>query len=183
MMATAEKIREIVEMCIFIAPQPCTLEQLHKVFEGKIPKDELKAIADELVDSTREKAVMVVEVAAGYQMQTNPAYAEYARRLMGDAKENALSKAAMETLSIIAYKQPVNQAEIDAIRGKNSTGVLVTLVDKGLIKMLGRAKDPGRAYLYGTTKEFLKYLRLNSLADLPPVEVFSPEQESGGMTR
>lgn len=172
MMTTAERVRDIVEMCIFISTEPCTIDQLYKAFDGEVPKEELKAAADELVESTKEKAVMVVPIAGGYQMRSNPAYAEYARRLLGEKKENTLSAAAMETLSIIAYKQPITQAEIESLRNKNSTGVLVTLMEKNLVKIMGRAKDPGRAYLYGTTKEFLKLFGLNALTDMPPVNEY-----------
>ena len=170
MTAVLTRVREIVEMCIFLSKEPCTAEQLQKAFEGEVPIEDLKAAADTLVEDTKDKAVMVVEIACGYQMRTNPAYAEYAKRFLGSGKETSLSGAALETLSIVAYKQPVSQAEIEAIRGKNSTGVLVTLLEKNLIKVMGRSKDSGRAYIYGTTKEFLKCFGLNSLADLPPMD-------------
>jgi segregation and condensation protein B len=172
MTVVSTRTREIVEMCIFLSKEPCTAEQLQKAFEGEVPIEDLKAAADELVEATRGKSVMVVEIAGGYQMRTNPAHVEYAKRFLGSGKETALSGAALETLSIIAYKQPVSQAEIEAIRGKNSTGVLVTLLEKNLIKVMGRSKDSGRAYIYGTTREFLKYFGLASLADLPPQEAF-----------
>lgn len=170
MMATAERVREIVEMLIFVSPEPCALERMHKAFDGAVPMEELRSAADELVESTREKAVMVVGIAGGYQMRSNPAYADYARRLLKDARENSLSSAAMEALAVVAYKQPVTMAEIEAIRGKNCTGVIVTLMERNLVKVMGRSKDPGRAHIYGTTREFLKYMGLNSLADLPHPE-------------
>ena len=105
-------------------------------------------------------------------MRSNPVYADYACRLIGEKKKITLSASAMEALAIIAYKQPITQADIESLRGKNSTGVLVTLMEKNLIKIMGRTKDSGHAYLYGTTKEFLKLFGINALTDMPTVDDF-----------
>ena len=153
---------------------------MHKAFNCEVPKEALQAAADELVEAAKDKTVMVVAIAGGYQMRSNPVYADYARRLLGERKENTLSAAAMEALAIIAYKQPITQADIESLRGKNSTGVLATLMEKNLIKIMGRAKDPGHAYLYGTTKEFLKLFGINALTDMPKI-IDAKEYEESGM--
>ncbi len=113
----------------------------------------------------------IVRIAGGYQMATRPSLAEgIARLLAAPGQKSRLSKPALETLAIIAYQQPVTQAEIEAVRGVNADGVLKTLTERGLIQETGRKEVPGRPFLYGTTPDFLHYFGLNTLDDLPPLE-------------
>lgn len=126
--------------------------------------EELKA------DYTKEsRGIDLVEVAGVYQLTTKRDHAEYFKRLVQSPTTSTLSQAALETLAIIAYKQPITRAEIEEIRGVKTERPLTTLMSKSLIKEVGRAEGTGRAYLYGTTKDFLEYFGLKTLEELPPL--------------
>ena len=126
--------------------------------------EELKA------DYTKEsRGIDLVEVAGVYQLTTKRDHAEYFKRLVESPTTSTLSQAALETLAIIAYKQPITRAEIEEIRGVKTERPLTTLMSKSLIKEVGRAEGTGRAYLYGTTKDFLEYFGLKTLEELPPL--------------
>ncbi len=128
---------------------------------------------DELAtDYLKISALEIRHVAEGYQIATKPEYSEYVRRLYRERTALRLSPAALETLAIIAYRQPVTKAEIEETRGVDCSGVLETLLEKKLIKIVSRKEVIGRPLLYGTTQEFLKYFGLTSLSDLPPLEQF-----------
>src|SRR3989338_9017752 len=114
----------------------------------------------------------VVEIAGGYQMLSSPAYVSYIRDFYKTKHKEKLSKPALETLAIIAYKQPVTRTDVELIRGVNSDGVIAHLLTKELVKPVGRKDVPGRQFLYGTTRQFLEYFGLKSLEDLPPLEAF-----------
>jgi segregation and condensation protein B len=132
---------------------------------------EIKELFEDLRSeySARNSAIMVVEIAGGYQMVTDPDLAPWVRRLKNINQASKLSQASLETLAIVAYKQPITKIEIDQLRGVNSEGALRGLLDKRLIKILGKKDVPGRPFLYGTSREFLQYFGLNSLVELPPI--------------
>ena len=117
--------------------------------------------------------MVVVEIAGGWQMLSNSHVAAYIRAFYKTKTKEKLSRPALESLAIIAYKQPVGRAEVEVIRGVNSDGTIAHLLNKGLIKIIGRKEVPGRPFLYGTTKEFLEYFGLKSLEDLPKIEEFN----------
>ena len=117
--------------------------------------------------------MVVVEIAGGFQMLSNSNAAPYIREFYKTKTKEKLSRPALESLAIIAYKQPVGRAEVEVIRGVNSDGTIAHLLNKGLIKITGRKEVPGRPFLYGTTKEFLEYFGLKSLEDLPKIEEFN----------
>lgn len=174
-------IKGVVETLLFTSEKPVTLEQIKEVLEG-IDVQDIRTIIDELQRAydERKSGMSIVEIAGGYQMLTNPLYAGYVKKFYHSTHKEKLSKPALETLAIIAYKQPVSRLDIELIRGVNSDGVTTHLFSKGLIKIVGRKDVPGRPYLYGTTKEFLEYFGLKSLEDLPKLEDFSSLQEPGG---
>lgn len=162
--------RSIIENILFIADSPITIEKIGEVFNGEMNKAEIKGILDELKADYNGRGVQLVEIAEGYQICTRPEYAEWIKKFYKIDKGSKLSHASLETLSIIAYKQPITRIEMEEIRGVDSGGVVKTLSEKNLIKNMGRKKVPGRPMMYGTTRKFLEYFGLKSLTDLPTLE-------------
>lgn len=167
----AEYVKGILEAILFTSDKPVTLDQFVESIET-ISRQEAKQALTELSDEyiENERGIMIVEIAGGYQMLSNPGFATYLREFYKTKVKEKLSRPALETLAIIAYKQPVSRADIELIRGVNSDGVVNHLLSKGLIKITGRKEIPGRPYIYGTTKLFLEYFGLKSLKDLPALE-------------
>ncbi|NRD80625.1 SMC-Scp complex subunit ScpB [Bacillus sp. BRMEA1] len=159
----------ILESLLFAAgDEGLSLKQIAEVMEV----DELKAseiISDLIRDynQNENRGIILVELAGTYQLATKKENANYLKKLVDSPNTSTLSQAALETLAIIAYKQPITRAEIEEIRGVKTERPLHTLIAKALIKEIGRAEGAGRAYLYGTTKEFLDYFGLKSLDELP----------------
>jgi segregation and condensation protein B len=159
----------ILESLLFAAgDEGLSLKQIAEVMEV----DELKA--NEIIEDLRReyskndsRGIMMVQLAGTYQLATKKENANYLKKLVDSPNTSTLSQAALETLAIIAYKQPITRAEIEEIRGVKTERPLHTLMAKALIKEIGRAEGTGRAYLYGTTKEFLDYFGLKSLDELP----------------
>ena len=167
-------LRGIVEALLFTSEKPVMLEQLKETIDGASLSDIREIIALLTKEyAERKSGIVITEIAGGYQMLTNPDYAMYLKKFYRTRHKEKLSKPALETLAIIAYKQPVSRMDIELIRGVNSDGVVVNLIEKELIKITGRKEVPGRPYVYGTTKQFLEYFGLKSLEDLPKLEDFS----------
>jgi segregation and condensation protein B len=167
------ELKAIVEALIFASPEPITLKTLVKLLDPE-PKDEVAAAVEALKkDYERPGGLQIVDVAGGYQIVTRPELHEWVRRLFHERTTQKLSVAALETLAVIAYKQPVTGPEIAEIRGVNTAGVVGTLMERKLIKIVGRKQVVGRPFLYGTTREFLERFGLNDLSDLPKVEDMS----------
>ena len=170
----AEDLRElqaIVEALIFAAPEPLTLKTLVKLLDGDPPEHVAEALAAVRGDwAQREGGLRLVEVAGGYQIVTRPELSEWVRRLFHEHSSQRLSVQALETLAVVAYRQPITAPEIAEIRGVNTSGVLGTLVERRLVKVTGRKAVVGRPFLYATTREFLDRFGLKDLADLPRVE-------------
>ncbi len=158
----------IIEALLFASDQPVSAGKLRGCIEtdDEVPVAE---IVDQLNDwyAQQERAFFIMEVAGGYQLVTRKEFEPYVKKLYVNASRMRLSQAALEALAIIAYKQPVSRPEIDDIRGVNSDSVVRTLLERDLIRVKGRAEQPGRPLLYGTSDEFLRYFGLNSLDDLP----------------
>ena len=168
--AEASGLVGIVEALIFASPDPITLKQLCKVLDSE-PKEEVAAAVDELRRRyVSSGGLQLVEVANGYQIVTRPELHEWVRRLFHERTTQKLSVQALETLAVIAYKQPITAMEITEIRGVNTTGVVGTLLERGLVKIAGRKQVVGRPFLYATTREFLDRFGLKDLTDLPKVE-------------
>jgi len=170
----SEYLKPIVEALIFASPEPVTRKTLYKLLDAEPREDVDAALAAVKVDYERPGGLQLVEVAGGYQIVTRPELHEWVRKLFHERTSQKLSVQALETLAVIAYKQPVTSAEIAEIRGVSSSGgVLSTLADRHLIKTVGRKQVVGRPFMYATTREFLERFGLNDLSDLPKVEEMS----------
>ncbi len=167
------QIKNIIEAMLFVSDKPLFLSEIKSVLEGPGP-DEIKEVIAELAGEfeTQGRALRVKEMAGGYQIVTDPVLAPWLKKLYKTAGADRLSGPSLETLAIIAYKQPASKPEIEAIRGVNVDGVLKTLVEKNLVKIMGRRETVGRPIIYGTTQDFLQYFGLNSLEELPRLEEF-----------
>ncbi len=166
-----------IEAVLTVAMEPVTTQLLAELLE----------VAPERVDDlcrglardyeTEERGFELVRVAGGYRIQSHPAYRNYVERFILDDAPRRLSPAALETLAIVAYKQPISRGQIGAIRGVNPEGVMRVLVERGYVAPVGHDSGPGQAVLFGTTPFFLERLGIDSLADLPPLEHFVPDAE------
>lgn len=161
-------LKALIESLIFVSQEPVTLAQLGAVVEG-VPAAEIEAAVDELIRDSEadDRGVHIIRAGGGWIFSTKPAHDREVRRLLQIERKNRLSSAGLETLAAIAYRQPVTQSEISAIRGVDSTGALKTLLEKKLVKIVGRKKAPGNPLVYRTSDEFLLYLGLDSLDGLP----------------
>lgn len=164
------QLKAVIEALVFASPDPLTPRMLYRLLNDEPKEDVLAALKAVQADYVDRGGLHMAEVAGGVQITTRPEYHEWVRRLFHERSANKLSVAALETLSVIAYKQPVTAAEIGEIRSVNTSGVLSTLLERHLIKIVGRKNVIGRPFLYGTTKEFLIRFGLNDLGDLPKIE-------------
>ena len=165
-----EELRSIVESLLFVAEGPLTIQRLGEVLED-VEKDDIRTVAEELrteLENNR-RGVRLVEVAGGYQLRTAKVNAEWVKKLLG-GRPARMGRATLETLAIIAYRQPITRAEIEAIRGVDVDGVINTLLDRSLIRAVARKDVPGRPFLYGTTTEFLQLFNLKDLTHLPTLK-------------
>jgi segregation and condensation protein B len=167
--ATAE-LKAIVEALIFASPEPLTPKALYKLLETEPKEDVAAAIAALKRDYERPGGLQLVDVAGGFQIVTRPDLHEWVRRLFHERSTQKLTAQALETLAVIAYRQPITSLEITEVRGVNTSGVLNTLLERHLIKIVGRKQVVGRPFLYATTKDFLIRFGLNDLNDLPKIE-------------
>lgn len=179
---TGISLKNIIEGLLFVADEPLTLEKLAQAFEEEIPQDRLAKAIDELLNEYEEmgRAFVLKPVAGGFQFRTRPEISSYALRLKKKSPAR-LSRAALETLAIVAYRQPVLRVEVEKIRGVDAGGMIKLLLEKELIRMVGRKELPGRPILYGTTKKFLATFDLPNLEALPSMEEMeslSQENES-----
>ncbi|MEQ1908158.1 MAG: SMC-Scp complex subunit ScpB [Vicinamibacterales bacterium] len=166
----AAEVKSIVEALIFASPDPLTPKALLKLLDNE-PKEDVLAALDELkVDYERPGGLQLVEVAGGFQIVTRADLNEWVRRLFHERSTQKLSVQALESLAVIAYRQPITAIEITEIRGVNTSGVLNTLLERHLVKIVGRKQVVGRPFMYATTKEFLIRFGLKDLTDLPKVE-------------
>jgi segregation and condensation protein B len=164
------ELKAIVEALVFASPEPITPKMLYKLLASE-PKEDVSAAINELrVDYQNRPGLQWVEVAGGYQITTRPELHEWVRRLFHERTTQKLSVQALETLAVIAYRQPVTALEVTEIRGVNTSGVLTTLLERHLIKIVGRKNVVGRPFMYATTKEFLIRFGLKDLGDLPKIE-------------
>jgi segregation and condensation protein B len=166
----SSQLKAIIEALIFASPEPLTPKMLFKLLNDEPKEDVTAAIEGLRQDWEQRGGLHLVEVAGGYQITTRPELHDWVRRMFHERTTQKLSVAALETLAVIAYKQPITTAEIGEIRGVNASGVLSTLMERHLIKIVGRKNVIGRPFMYGTTKEFLIRFGLKDLNDLPKVE-------------
>lgn len=180
----------IIEALIFGSDEPLTAKQIVSIISSSEGTElRMRITEDEVLQHIRElnaqyvqagRAFRIIHVAGGYQFATMPEYADWLGKMVKEKAKRKLSPAALETLAVIAYKQPVTKPEIEAIRGVGADYVISTLLERGLITIVGRAATPGRPLLYGTTQDFLKHFGINDLADLPkPREIDEIMREPG----
>ncbi|OLE66642.1 MAG: SMC-Scp complex subunit ScpB [Acidobacteria bacterium 13_1_20CM_2_68_7] len=176
-----ERLRAIVEALVFAAEEPLTLDDLIDLFPAA-GREILQTALDGVRSACEpeERGLTVQRVAGGYRMATKPELGEWVRALFRSRNRRRLTSQALETLAIIAYRQPITTPEIQAIRGADPTSVLEALLDKKLVRVLGRKKVVGKPLLYGTTREFLAHFGLNSLEDLPDIAEFGMRDPGAG---
>jgi segregation and condensation protein B len=165
-----EAIKSVIESLLFVAEAPLTIQRLGEVLEG-VAKEEIRSTLDELhaeLEANR-RGIRLVEVAGGYQLRTAKANADWVKKFLG-GRPARMGRATLETLAIIAYRQPITRAEIEAIRGVDVDGVVNTLLERSLIRAVARKDVPGRPFLYGTTPEFLQLFNLKDLSQLPTLK-------------
>ncbi|MBT3367630.1 MAG: SMC-Scp complex subunit ScpB [Nitrospina sp.] len=172
-----EELKSVVENVLLAADQPINANELSKIFLDGTDKDELHSILEELKEEYNSRNLQVVEVADGYQLCTRHEYNDFIRKYLKLDRSTRLSQPSLDTLSIIAYKQPLTRQEVDDIRGVDSSGVMKTLLEKKVIGPAGRKKVPGRPIMYRTTQKFLEYFGLKDLSDLPTLEDLREEIE------
>ncbi len=165
-----EEAKGIVENILFIADAPIAADRFVALFNGEFTREETNALIEEVQKDYENRSLQVVEVAEGWRLQTRPEYAQWITGFYKMEKGQKLSRASLEVLAIIAYRQPITRAEIDQIRGVDSGGVLRGLVEKNLVKTMGRRKAPGRPMMYGTTSRFMEHFGLARLTDLPTLD-------------
>lgn len=170
---TENNLNSTIEALLFASEKPLTVEQVKKVL-GNLGTDQIREALTELKAEYEQnsRGIRITEIAGGFQMTTSPDLAFFLKKLYKERRLERLSKPALETLAIIAYKQPLTKAEVQTLRNVNVDGVIKTLLDKDLIRISGRKKSPGRPHVFGTTRQFLEYFGLKSLEDLPKMEEF-----------
>jgi segregation and condensation protein B len=165
-----EDVKSILESLLLVADGPQSVQRLSEVLEG-MDKGTIESALKELQSEleTQNRGIRLAEVAGGYQLRTPKANADWVKKFLG-GRPARMGKATLETLAIIAYRQPITRAEIEAIRGVDVDGVIATLLERNLIRAVARKDVPGRPFLYGTTPEFLQLFNLQDLSHLPTLK-------------
>jgi len=166
------ELKAVVESLIFVSESPLRAERISETID--VEKSRVQAVLKELIEEygRQRRGFVLEEIAGGYQFRTRPEHVEWVRRL-NKTRPFRFSRAALETLAIIAYRQPITRAEIEFLRGVDSGGVVKTLLDRHLVRILGKKDIPGRPMIYGTTKDFLELFGLRDLSALPTLKEFS----------
>ncbi len=167
-----DNVKAVIEALLFSSDRPLLLEQMKHVLG--LDTNQIRLILEELRLEYENscRGMRVIEVAGGFQMTTAADFAPFLKKLYKERRAERLSKPALETLAIIAYKQPVTRLEIESLRSVNIDGVMRSLVEKNLIRISGRKKAPGRPHVFGTTRQFMEHFGLKTLEDLPKMEEF-----------
>lgn len=167
-------LKSVIEALLFVSEKPLTIERIKNVLDN-LDSAQIRALIEELKSEYEksERGLRIFEVAGGFQIITAPSFAPFLKKFFKERHTEKLSKPALETLAIIAYKQPLTRLEIELLRNVNVDGVMKSLLEKNLIRISGRKKAPGRPIVYGTTRQFLEYFGLKSLEELPKMEEFS----------
>lgn len=172
---TAKQLKQLIEACIFSSEQPVSIEKLKQtvLLNVKVNKQAIKQILDEIEDDYSQRGVILVKLASGYRFQAAGHLGEQLGK-MWQERPTKYSRALLETLALIAYKQPITRGEIENVRGVSvSSNIMRTLIERGWVKAVGHKEVPGRPSLYGTTNSFLDYFSMESLSQLP--ELIEPE--------
>ena len=170
-----EQKKALLEALLFVSGAPLTLKDLQKA--TGLSTGEIGFLMNELMAEYRKRTggVLLAEVAEGFQMVSNPEFSDWVRKLTSSIPQK-LSMAALETLAIIAYRQPITKAELEQLRGVNSDGVVKSLIERRFIRIVGKKEAPGRPLLYGTTREFLQHFGLKDLSELPTMRELNPDE-------
>jgi len=174
-----EEIKAIIENILLAADQPVSETQFKNLLGSEVERVSFKSILEELMDEYSSRNLQILQVAEGYQLCTRHDYSGWVRKFLKFDKTTKLSQPSLDTLAIIAYKQPLTKAEVEEIRGVDSSGVVRTLLEKKVISPGGRKKVPGRPIMYRTTRKFLEYFGLRDLSDLPTLEDFKESELEG----
>jgi len=176
-------MKKIIEALLFVSQGPLKVEEIQGVLEVN-SAEEITAVIKELKNeySSRQSPIEIIELAGGWQMATKKEFASYIKKMYKRETTIKLSNSALETLAIIAYKQPVTRSEIEAIRGVESSGVIRTLIEKNIVRICGKKDTVGSPVLYGTTQQFLVYFGLKSADDLPSLEEIAIEEEGNELS-
>lgn len=172
-----KQLKAIIENLLLVSDHPLTLDKLMKVFDAEIVKEEIRSALKELMEDYSDRGLQIQEVAEGYQLCTRIECSPWIKKFYSLDKTSKLSRAALDTLSIIAYKQPITRAEIEDIRGVDSGGVVKTLFEKKLLRLMGRKQVLGRPVLYGTSRKFLEYFGLRNISELPTLKEFAEKED------
>ncbi|WP_136513568.1 SMC-Scp complex subunit ScpB [Geomonas edaphica] len=167
---SAKSLKSIVESILFIHDQPLTLDRLASILE-EFERADLRAALDELIEEYEQaqRGIVLIQVAGGYQLRSRPEHGDYVRRL-NKTKGVKFSQSALETLAIVAYRQPITRAEVEYLRGVDSGGVMKSLLEKKLLRIMGKKDVPGKPLIYGTSREFLELFGLKDLNQLPTLK-------------
>lgn len=174
----ASEIRSTIEAVLFVADEPVSSSELATLLE--VPVTEVERHLEELqaAHDDEGRGIVLRRAAGGWRFTTNPAAALYLERFVAENRNPRITQAALETLAIVAYRQPISRGQVAEIRGVSSESVVKTLIARGLIQEVGRDSGPGNAVLYGTTTAFLERMSIDSIDDLPPLPQFMPDNES-----
>lgn len=174
-----ENVKAVIEALLFSSERPLMLEQIKSALDDFETSD-IRKFLEELKNEyeAANRGLRIIEVAGGFQMITAAVFGHFLKKMYKQRRVERLSKPGLETLAIVAYKQPVTKAEIESLRGVNIDGVIMSLTEKELIRICGRKKSPGRPFVFGTTRKFLEHFGLKSLDELPKIEDFSKLQAS-----
>jgi segregation and condensation protein B len=178
-----QQLTGAVEALLFVSDEPVSAARLARVLESA--PGEIETVLTELAQQYREqeRGFQLREVAGGWRLYTHPAHHEVIEQYVLSWDTRKLSQAALEALAVIAYHQPVTRAGVNAVRGVNSEGVVASLIEKGLVREVGRDKNQGNAILYATTRTFLEKFGLKDLSELPPLEEFAPDMDTEAAIR
>lgn len=177
-MTDSVSIRGAVEALLFVSDEPVSAARLARVLE--VAPGEVEVTLADLAEQYREqeRGFQLREVAGGWRLYTHPAHHDVIETYVLSWDTRKLSQAALEALAVVAYHQPVTRAGVNAVRGVNSEGVIASLMEKGLVREMGRDKNQGNAILYGTTRTFLEKFGLKDITELPPLEEFAPDSDT-----
>ena len=174
-----EEIKAVIENILLVAEQPVSEVQFKNLLGDEVEKVSLRSALEELINEYNSRNLQILQVAEGYQLCTRHDFSGWVRKFLKFDKTTKLSQPSLDTLAIIAYKQPLTKAEVEEIRGVDSSGVVRTLLEKKVISPGGRKKVPGRPIMYRTTRKFLEYFGLRDLSDLPTLEDFKESELEG----
>lgn len=170
-----DNLKSALEALLFASERPLTPEEMKAAFDADVSVSDIRAQIEALKNEydADSRGFRVFEIAGGFQVASDIRFAETLKRFYQSREKKKISQAGLETLAVIAYRQPVTRSDIEAIRGVSVDGAVKTLLEKGLIRISGRKDVPGRPILYGTTQEFLEHFGLKSVQDLPPLSEYS----------